>query len=220
MVKPDPKSDRRIERRMLLPEEWRQLRKSLANAPVRGGMSADERLLLYWTAIQTGLRSAELRSLTRGSLVPDSTEPYVTCKAGKTKNRKPAKQYLGTDLADALAAHVVTKAPVAPIFTMPKAYDVAAMLRADLADARREWICEANSDPEERIRREQSDFLNDENHDGQRLDFHALRHTCGAWCAMQGAHPKLVQTVMRHSSITLTMDTYGHLFPDKRPKPL
>ncbi len=30
---------------------------------------------------------------------------------------------------------------------------------------------------------------------------------------MQGAHPKLVQTVMRHSSITLTMDTYGHLFP-------
>ena len=30
---------------------------------------------------------------------------------------------------------------------------------------------------------------------------------------MTGAHPKVVQTVMRHSSITLTMDTYGHLFP-------
>ena len=30
---------------------------------------------------------------------------------------------------------------------------------------------------------------------------------------MTGAHPKAVQAVMRHSSITLTMDTYGHLFP-------
>ncbi len=36
---------------------------------------------------------------------------------------------------------------------------------------------------------------------------------CGAWLAMTGAHPKVIQSVMRHSSITLTMDTYGHLFP-------
>ena len=28
-----------------------------------------------------------------------------------------------------------------------------------------------------------------------------------------GAHPKVVQTIMRHSTITLRMDTYGHLFP-------
>ncbi|MEO2032653.1 MAG: hypothetical protein ABGZ35_11265 [Planctomycetaceae bacterium] len=31
--------------------------------------------------------------------------------------------------------------------------------------------------------------------------------------AKAGMHPKEVQTVMRHQSITLTMDTYGHLFP-------
>ena len=30
---------------------------------------------------------------------------------------------------------------------------------------------------------------------------------------MTGSHPKVVQTAMRHSSITLTMDPYGHLFP-------
>ena len=30
---------------------------------------------------------------------------------------------------------------------------------------------------------------------------------------MTGAHPKVVQQVMRHQSITLTMDTYGHSFP-------
>ena len=41
----------------------------------------------------------------------------------------------------------------------------------------------------------------------------ALRHTCGAWFAMAGEYPTVVQKVMRHESITLTMDTYGHLFP-------
>jgi len=30
---------------------------------------------------------------------------------------------------------------------------------------------------------------------------------------MTGAYPKAIQAVMRHSTITLTMDTYGHLFP-------
>ena len=28
-----------------------------------------------------------------------------------------------------------------------------------------------------------------------------------------GDHPKTVQSVMRHSTITLTMDSYGHLLP-------
>jgi len=87
------------------------------------------------------------------------------------------------------------------------------MLRADLADAREAWLRAAEHDGSERQRRTQSDFLIDKNHEGEILDFHSLRHTCGAWLAMAGAHPKAVQAVMRHSTITLTMDTYGHLFP-------
>ena len=78
---------------------------------------------------------------------------------------------------------------------------------------RQVWIDEAKSDAAEYARREQSDFLAEKNHEGEIADFHSLRHTCGAWLAMAGAHPKAVQTIMRHSAITLTMDTYGHLFP-------
>ena len=70
-------------------------------------------------------------------------------------------------------------------------------------------------DLEEHSRREKSDFRMEKNHDGQILDFHGLRHTCGAWLAKTGAHPKAVQVVMRHSSITLTMDTYGYLLLDQ-----
>ncbi|MBI3865403.1 MAG: tyrosine-type recombinase/integrase [Planctomycetia bacterium] len=56
-------------------------------------------------------------------------------------------------------------------------------------------------------------FLCAKNYDGETFDFHSLRHACGAWLAMAGAHPKAVQAIMRHSTIVLTMDTYGHLFP-------
>jgi hypothetical protein len=90
---------------------------------------------------------------------------------------------------------------------------VATMLRQDLSDARQAWLKAALHDPEEYQRRSQSDFPAEVNHEGERLDFHSLRHTCGTWLAMAGAHPNAVQAVMRHSTITLTMDTYGHLFP-------
>ena len=48
--------------------------------------------------------------------------------------------------------------------------------------------------------------------DGKVADFHALRHTCGTWLAAAGTHPKVIQRVIRHSTITLTMDGYTHLF--------
>lgn len=43
--------------------------------------------------------------------------------------------------------------------------------------------------------------------------FHALRHTAASLFIEQGWSPKKIQTVMGHSSITVTYDIYGHLFP-------
>jgi integrase len=46
--------------------------------------------------------------------------------------------------------------------------------------------------------------------------FHALRHVSASlFIAYLDWTPKRVQEVMGHSSITLTYDTYGHLFKDK-----
>ena len=48
---------------------------------------------------------------------------------------------------------------------------------------------------------------------------HSLRHFFASWCinlpqhAGLGLPPKVVQERMGHSSITMTMDVYGHLFP-------
>ena len=176
-------------------------------------MTGSERLLVYRIAIQSGLRSSELRILTRGQLYLDCDPPYITCRDRSTKNKKDAQQYILPNLAEDLNRHVATMAPKVPLFALPSEYNMADMLRADVADARRQWLKSVRYDSERFTQCEKSDFLTDVNHEGEVLDFHSLRHTCGAWLAMTGAHPKVVQTVMRHASITLTMDTYGHLFP-------
>lgn len=44
------------------------------------------------------------------------------------------------------------------------------------------------------------------------LRFHDLRHTHAAMLIALGEHPKLIQTRLGHSSIQVTLDTYGHLF--------
>jgi integrase len=41
--------------------------------------------------------------------------------------------------------------------------------------------------------------------------FHALRHTFATALFARGEHPKVVQSLLGHSSITQTMDTYSHL---------
>jgi integrase len=43
--------------------------------------------------------------------------------------------------------------------------------------------------------------------------FHELRHTSAALAIAQGAHPLAIKERLGHSSITVTMDTYGGLFP-------
>jgi integrase len=42
---------------------------------------------------------------------------------------------------------------------------------------------------------------------------HELRHTCATLLIAQGADPKAIQSQMRHSTISVTFDVYGHLFP-------
>jgi len=49
---------------------------------------------------------------------------------------------------------------------------------------------------------------------GLQCRFHDLRHTSVALAIAAGAHPKAIQARMGHSSITVTLDRYGHLFPE------
>ena len=209
---PNPDTDRRLERRALLPEEWPILLKTTVEGEDHAcGVTGPQRGLLYSIALQTGLRSNELRSLTLGKLHLDKKPPFVLVPSRSTKNKKPARQYLTQTLAGEFQDHAKSRPHGSPLFDLPHETDMALMLRQDLENARRDWI--ASLPKKEQKRSLKSDFLAATNHEGLDLDFHALRHTCGAWLAASGENPKTIQVIMRHSSITLTMDTYGHLFP-------
>jgi integrase len=47
-----------------------------------------------------------------------------------------------------------------------------------------------------------------------RFSLHAMRHAAASLFIKQGWPPKKIQTMLGHSSITMTYDVYGHLFHD------
>jgi len=46
-----------------------------------------------------------------------------------------------------------------------------------------------------------------------RIPFHNLRHSCASYHLAVGTNPKIVQALLGHSSITVTLNTYSHLLP-------
>lgn len=48
----------------------------------------------------------------------------------------------------------------------------------------------------------------------EREGMHVLRHTFASTLIQTGANVKAIQTLMGHSNIKETLDTYGHLFPN------
>jgi integrase len=56
-------------------------------------------------------------------------------------------------------------------------------------------------------------------HGGPKYGLHAFRHFFASWCINRKANggrelpAKVVQTLLGHSSIVMTLDRYGHLFP-------
>lgn len=46
------------------------------------------------------------------------------------------------------------------------------------------------------------------------IRIHDLRHTAATLLLAKGVHPKIVQEMLGHSTITQTMDTYSHVLPD------
>ena len=45
------------------------------------------------------------------------------------------------------------------------------------------------------------------------ITFHCLRHSTASLLLSLGIHPEIVQELLGHSQITLTLDTYSHVLP-------
>ncbi len=148
--------------------------------------------MLYLLAAYTGLRAAELASLSRSSLRVDGPSPSVRVAAADSKRRRRESQPLRRDVADRLSAWLMQRPKLAKqdrLWPGSWSEDAAEMLRRDLDAAGLPYVDEA----------------------GRYFDFHALRHQFISRLAAAGVHPKVAQELARHSTIGLTMDRYTHL---------
>ena len=181
------KTDRRHVRRPLEPDEIRRLLAVARGGSERYGMTGEERFWLYRLAIETGVRSNELRQLTRADFDLDGPEPSVTIRAAIAKNRSEATIPLRPDTANELQVFLGHKLPSASVFTMPRPEVVVIMLRTDLAAAGISYIDDT----------------------GRVCDFHSLRSTFASLLLRSGVDVRTAKDLMRHSTIAMTADVYA-----------
>jgi integrase len=173
------KEDPRHDRRTVSLEELRRLVQVAQSGPIVMGMAGPARALCYRLAVATGLRYSEISIITPESF--NWQAPSVTVAAAYTKNGDPATFSLSSDLADDLAAYVSTLPPGKPVFPLPVDKG-AKMLRYDLKAAKIPY------------------------RDGGGLvfDFHSLRCEMATLADAAGVSPRVVQKMMRHSTLELT----------------
>ncbi|MBM4081630.1 MAG: hypothetical protein FJ278_18145, partial [Planctomycetes bacterium] len=184
-------ADVRRARRALTPDECRRLLEAAhhSNETILG-MDGRDREAIYRLVLSSGLRWNEVRSLTRGSFALETNPPTVTILAAYSKHRKTDVMPLRIETAQALREYFDSRPalPNAPAFPVPKTDKGARILRHDLEAA---GIA----------------YRDDQGHVA---DFHGLRHSFVTHLAASGVHPKVAQTLARHSTITLTLDRYTH----------
>ena len=177
------KSDRVHKRRALTESEAKRLLSAAEQGGPWRGISGHERTLIYRLALQSGLRANEIRQLQRQDF--NFNAMTVRVKDFTAKNRKEAFLPLKPALAEQLKAFLATKTPQAKAFNVPeKCY---LMIQHDLEPAGIEY----------------------ETDDGF-ADFHALRHTFGTMLVRAGVDVKTCMELMRHSSVSLTLELYAH----------
>ncbi len=215
-------TDIRWQRRSISSEEFARLVAAAESGPDVQCVRGPDRAMLYIFAAWTGYRREELASLMKKSLNLGASPPTVKVAAGYSKRRKHDTVPLHPDVVKRLTAWLATRhlrSAEEPLFPLRAAKGglrrTSKMMCLDLERARDAWIEEVE-DPQEQERRRETDFLKYQNEAGLYADFHANRHTFISNLSRAGVHPKMAQTVARHSDVNLTMGVYSHVDLDQQ----
>ena len=203
-------TDRRHIRREMAAEEVRWLLDVTGQRTLpEHGAPGPTRAMCYRLAAATGFRASELRSLTTDSFDLDAVPPTCTVEAGYSKRRKRDVQPLPAALVEPLRAWLAGFDLGERVFS-GIAGDTARMLRSDLTAARAAWLRASEQEPEPvKEQMQASDFLLYSDRQGHVADFHSLRVLFISRVVAGGASVKEAQTLARHSTPLLTMNTYS-----------
>ncbi|ELP30840.1 tyrosine-type recombinase/integrase [Rhodopirellula baltica] len=143
----------------------------------------NERALIYKTAVLTGLRLNELRTLECRDLSLGDLG-FIRLRHSNEKSRKGSTLPLRTDLVAELRDWIADKQPGDRVFVVPDG-----LLRIMDRDLKAAGIPKKDAD-------------------GCVVHVHALRHSFASHLSKAGVAPRIAQAAMRHSNIRLTMGTY------------
>ena len=155
----------------------------------------------------TGMRMGEINALSKEDI--DFEEKKIHIKRTICRGKK-GEALLGSEAKTKAGNRTI---PISP--------DVCALLKSIMEKADSELIFKRN----DRLittsmvcsvfRRtlKKYEILNTDINDGK-IDLHSLRHTFGTRCAESGMPPKVLQEIMGHTDISVTMNTYFYATED------
>lgn len=173
-------------------------------------ISGPDRAMLYRFLLGTGLRLNEAASLTPRSLhLDDKDGPVVVVEAAYSKRRREDVQPLPAPLVALLRPWLRDRPTGAKLWTLPHK-PVERLLVPDLHRARVLWLREVAHGKARRDARE-GDILRYRDAAGRFADFHAMRHTYITRLGLADVPLTVAQRLARHSTPTLTANTYTHV---------
>lgn len=174
----------------------------------------------FLCALYTGMRSGELRGLQWGDI--DSKKGFITVQ------RTLHEEKGGTFRIDIPK----TEAGIRTIPIVPQLAEVLKTQQAFYNNVKGNILhMGSNTDyvftvgnnypvTVQRMRRELQRIVDNIHADGKEfpdsLVLHELRHTFCSNCAMAGMAPKVLQKIMGHSNISVTLDTYTHVAEENK----
>ena len=193
--------------------------------PLRGQVSALEarQLLeaaqgnrlegLYVLAVHTGMRRGELLGLQWGDIDLDDTFP--TIRVRRTLTRKGTGYVLGEPKTKKSRRTVRLTPQAVEVLRTHRARQAQEKLRMGSLYGDQSLVFAGNGggliNPSNLRQRSFAPLL--ERAGLPRITFHDLRHTCASLLFQKNVHPKLVQELLGHASVAITLDTYSHVLP-------
>ncbi|MFN3242915.1 MAG: tyrosine-type recombinase/integrase [Planctomycetota bacterium] len=162
-----------------------------------------DRQVLYWFVLTTGFRASECASIRWEDVSLDGDKPCVRLAGDFTKNGDDARIPLQGFVAEALRAMRTRRSE--------------SQVRRYLGPVQEtDHVFQMPDKPAELVRKDAAfaGLIPQKSPTSKRVDFHALRKSCARILIEMQVHPKVIQQVLRHSDIRLTMDLYGELGED------
>ncbi len=194
------------------PDEMRPLSEAEARTFLEAAREAEDRFeALYVLAITTGLRRGELLGLHWD----DADLERGTLRVGRALVREGGRHVVGETKTKRSRRRVNLTPRTVAALKVHRRRQLEERMR--LSDLYEDWdlIFATNVgtplNPENLVKRSFKPLLSKAGL--PEIRFHDLRHTCATLLLGRGVHPKMVQELLGHATIAMTLDTYSHYLP-------